>query len=195
MNTSENQEASKKLRSIALKLDKGINSGEIETDFTTSAQEFVNQFYIEIDTRRNHPDWMYLVYESQALLYWIEGDEKNARSVILKAVEARGSLDLMTENGKRLLGDNTELSIDAHGRVGVGSPIVSRVAFSFGILAILLSLSGSALGPTLGLIAVVMGGTSLKTSNRRIAFTGIVLGLVSIVLFGIIRAYWLSQAI
>lgn len=61
-----------------------------------------------------------------------------------------------------------------------GSPAVSRAALALGILAVLLILSP--LAYLLGIFAIILGATSLKTSNKRIAIAGIILGLLAVVL-------------
>jgi len=66
-----------------------------------------------------------------------------------------------------------------------GSPTVSRAALILGILAVLLILNP--LAYLLGIFAIILGLTSLKTSNRRIAIAGVIMGILAIVFASAIR--------
>jgi len=60
-----------------------------------------------------------------------------------------------------------------------GSPAISRAALTLGILATLLILNP--LAYLLGIFAIILGLSSLKTSNRRIAIAGVIMGILAIV--------------
>ncbi|GEM_PF-3096343 len=92
-----------KLRKIALKLDRACKEGEIATELPEKAQDYLNSVAGNIIDSKSVGSEAYIVYEVQALLHWVKGEEDDSRDLAKSAVIVKGDKKLFTETATALL--------------------------------------------------------------------------------------------
>lgn len=92
-----------KLEEIALELDQGCRSGQIETEKIDAAQQYISKVFSKLPVSESPEEWVYILHESQALLHWIRGDESEAYRLIRSAHKIKGDGSLFTDTARKLL--------------------------------------------------------------------------------------------
>lgn len=94
----------RRLEDIAIKLDDGIQHGEVQTRLVTRSQVELNDIAEKLIGTRTEPNSKtYIVYELQALIHWINNEETQAGELIVSAKNVKGDMDLYTETGRQLI--------------------------------------------------------------------------------------------
>lgn len=93
------------LENMALMLDKSCQAGEIDDADIEKAQTILNKASeVLIADRVIIGPRLYIVYENQALLHWIDGNGDDARDFAKIARDIKGGGDLFTETANDLIG-------------------------------------------------------------------------------------------
>lgn len=101
--TSEQLRIIQQVEVLALKLDQGCRSGAVEDAMVAKAQVFVSHAadkLVDVDELTN-PE-VYILYEAQALIQWIRGEEDEAYNLVDRAQTVRGKGKLFTESARGL---------------------------------------------------------------------------------------------
>ena len=97
------------LENMALMLDKGCQAGELDDADVEKAQAILNKtseaLIADSDTIGSR---LYIVYENQAMLHWIDGNEDDARDFAKIARETKGGGDLLTKTANDLIGETKD---------------------------------------------------------------------------------------
>lgn len=91
-----------KLEKLAVKLDAACKSGSIDTATIEAAQEELNKFADSLIESKAIGTKVYIVYEVQALIHWVNGNYDEANSLISSAVIVKKNKKLFTETATNL---------------------------------------------------------------------------------------------
>lgn len=95
-----------KLENLALMLDKSCQAGEIDDDDIEKAQAILNKISKELIADKDIiGPRLYIVYENQAMLHWIDGNKDEARDFAKIAIDVKGGGDLFTETANDFIDD------------------------------------------------------------------------------------------
>lgn len=93
------------LENMALMLDKGCQAGELADADVEKAQAILDKISESLIKDSDFiGSRLYIVYENQALLHWIDGNEDEARDFANIAIETKGGDDLFTKTANDLIG-------------------------------------------------------------------------------------------
>lgn len=94
------------LENMALMLDKGCQAGELDDANVEKAQAILNKTSEALIAASDViGSRLYIVYENQAMLHWIDGNEDDARDFANIARRTKGVGDLLTKTANDLLGN------------------------------------------------------------------------------------------
>jgi hypothetical protein len=92
------------IETMAVRLDEGCRAGEIDDDYVNDAQILLNKLAAElVDADNSLGSSSYIIYEAQALLHWVNKDEKEARVFVQNARDVKGDNHLFTVTANELL--------------------------------------------------------------------------------------------
>jgi len=93
------------LENMALMLDKGCQAGELADADVEKAQAILDKISESLIKDSDFiGSRLYIVYENQAMLHWIDGNKDEARDFANIARETKGGGDLFTETANDLIG-------------------------------------------------------------------------------------------
>ena len=98
----------RKLELLARNLDEGMSAGEIDTSILKDTQNYLNNIRTDFTQISTPVSWTYIFYETEGLVRWIEGREREAYKSISAAMVTKGDTDLLTKNGRKLLSSVSE---------------------------------------------------------------------------------------
>ena len=102
-----NQKDIKKLEILSRKLSSGISNGELENKLIEDTKEYLDGIKSGSENDLETSE-AYILFETEALLQWAKGNEKNAYELISSAFVLKGDEGLHTETGKSLLSNVEE---------------------------------------------------------------------------------------
>lgn len=115
------------LEDLAIFLDKSCKEGDIDEGKADKAQQLLNKATgLLIEDPSNVNPRCYVLYEDQAILYWINGKKDKAIELSLIARKVKGDGNLLTESGVNLLSmtknqpASVSISKDETKLIGVG---------------------------------------------------------------------------
>ena len=91
------------LEHVALMLDHACRIGEVMMDDVDKAQNQLNKIAEEFINEENLDPRAYIIYEVQALIYWVSSKENDAYNLIASAIDVKGDSNLFTQTGNELL--------------------------------------------------------------------------------------------
>lgn len=136
-----------KVESLTSRLDGWIEDGEFDPKQLEKAQDALNKSADRLLADKPSNKKFYVIYECQALIHWMSGDEKSALELISSAVEVKGDRELVSVNGRALASHSSSINVKA--------PLKSWQLLIIGIIGLIIgSLLGGFIG---GLIYIFLG--------------------------------------
>jgi len=140
---------------MAKSLNIACESGRINTDKIEEFQKALNRIHDHMNDHNNPSDsHVYLIYEVQALIFWVRSDKDSAREFLESAIIAKGDGSLYTQSARNLIKTLGPVTITPWYKKNISAKtmwiltlitlVISPLLFwVFLIIAIILSVKGS----------------------------------------------------
>lgn len=123
-----------KLEQLALMLDEGCGTKEIDIERVDKAQDILNDLSDEILKNKKLPgSTTYIIYEVQSLIYWVNGDKNKSLSLIKSAKKVKGDSNLFTSSARDLVKQAERVS-SAQKNIFIGVIFLCIISFLFWLL-------------------------------------------------------------
>lgn len=162
------------LEIIAIELDQSCRSGEIETAKVETAQQYLNKVADILVDGNNIATDVYILYEAQALIHWIQDESDEATELIESARTVKEDNELLTVTGRELLA-STESSLAQAGEED-RVPMPKSMILLYFIVIIVFGL--------LGLLILILDKRYYEKEKFRVGTIAFILALV---LYGQLR--------
>ncbi|MEI6228415.1 MAG: hypothetical protein WCP11_00070 [Candidatus Saccharibacteria bacterium] len=166
------------LENMALMLNKGCQAGELADANVEKVQANLNKIAdVLIDENNSLGERSYIVYESQALLHWIAGDENEAYDFIKIAQDIKGDGLLFTKTARELMENSENNNTNSRKSVNTEEDDPGK---TLGIVGLILAFTGVTL---IGLILSILAYQKSKSADikNELAIVGIWINSIFII--------------